>query len=261
MKKLFLAVAGLALLTGSAFAADMTPPPAPMYKAPPPPPPAVSWTGCYVNGGAGYGVWNIDQNEETDPGLAALTSTTTSGGRGWFGTAGGGCDYQFTLGSFGNFVVGVLGDYDLMDVHGQLVPPPLADVGSEKESSAWAVGGRLGYLVTPNLLTYTNAGFTETRFNSVTFNSSIAPFTPGVNGIPAQTYQGWFLGGGTEYALNWSWLPIRGLFWRNEYRFSTYEGKDVPLFGPGGALLPLAERTNPYTQTIATELVWKFNWQ
>lgn len=257
MKRFIIGFAGIALLTGSAFAADMAP--APVYKAPPPPPPAVSWTGCYVNGGGGYGVSNTDQNEETSPGFVSTTSTTTSGGRGWLGTVGAGCDYQFTLGNLGNFVVGVLADYDFMDVQGQMVPPPLADVGTEKESGAWSVGGRIGYLVTPNLLTYTNAGFTEARFNAVTFNLNVAPFTPGVNSIPSQTYQGWFLGGGTEYALNWSWLPVKGLFWRNEYRFSVYEGKDVPLFGAGGAPSGFAERTNPYTQTIVSELVWRFN--
>lgn len=39
---------------GAASAADMGMP----YKAPLPPPPVVSWTGCYVDGGWGYGVWN-----------------------------------------------------------------------------------------------------------------------------------------------------------------------------------------------------------
>jgi len=55
MKTLFAAsLTGLALLTGSALAADL--PPAPqVYKAPPVMAPAYSWTGCYVNGGFGYG--------------------------------------------------------------------------------------------------------------------------------------------------------------------------------------------------------------
>ena len=32
---------------------------------------------------------------------------------------------------------------------------------------------------------------------------------------------GWFLGGGTEYALNMDWIPIHGLFWRTEYRYAS----------------------------------------
>ncbi len=46
-----------ALAVGSAMAADM-PVKAPMLmKAPPP---AYSWTGCYIGGGGGYGMWNQD---------------------------------------------------------------------------------------------------------------------------------------------------------------------------------------------------------
>jgi outer membrane immunogenic protein len=60
MKKLLLAsITGLALASGSAFAADM-PVKAPYYKAPPPP--AYSWTGCYIDGGGGYGMYNQDSH-------------------------------------------------------------------------------------------------------------------------------------------------------------------------------------------------------
>jgi outer membrane immunogenic protein len=60
MKRLLLSsLAGLILTTGSALAADLSRP-APTYKAPPPPPPAVSWTGCYIDGGVGYGLWKQD---------------------------------------------------------------------------------------------------------------------------------------------------------------------------------------------------------
>ena len=39
--------------------------------------------------------------------------------------------------------------------------------GEEKEKNAWAVGGRIGYLVTPNVFTYWNGGYTETRFDQI----------------------------------------------------------------------------------------------
>jgi outer membrane immunogenic protein len=38
-------------------------------------------------------------------------------------------------------------------------------VGDEKMSSAWSVGGRVGWLVTPNLLTYFSGGYTEATFD------------------------------------------------------------------------------------------------
>ena len=71
MKRLLMAsLAGLALTTGSALAADLG---QPLYKAPPPPAPVTSWSGCYFDGGVGYGFWNQDHFSETDPGRLALT--------------------------------------------------------------------------------------------------------------------------------------------------------------------------------------------
>src|SRR5437879_1105920 len=103
MKKLALAVVAAAAFTGSAVAADM---PARTYsKAPPPAPIAVAnWTGCYVGGGGGYGLWNQENTLFVDPPLVAVrtpaSATATAGGRGYFGTVQGGCDYQFSLASW-----------------------------------------------------------------------------------------------------------------------------------------------------------------
>ena len=88
-------VAALVLTVHAASAADLG---LPIKSAPPPPPPGPNWTGCYVNGGGGYGMWNQDNYfEVSTPGLVPLSASATNGGRGWFGVAGGGCDYQFNL--------------------------------------------------------------------------------------------------------------------------------------------------------------------
>src|SRR5215472_16502454 len=170
MKKLLLAaVAVVVLAAGPVVAADLGRK-APAYIPPPAPPPP-TFTGCYVNGGGGYGLWNIDHF--SNPGLSGeqQTATTTSGGRGWLGTVGGGCDYQFGPGSgfWGNWVVGAFADYDFMDLHRNLLLSCGCGAGEEKETSAWAVGGRIGYLVTPNVFTYWNGGYTETRFDGINF--------------------------------------------------------------------------------------------
>jgi outer membrane immunogenic protein len=245
---------------GSTFAADL-----PM-KAAAPRSPVTTYTGCYLDVGAGYGMWNQDQLTETFPGLVPNTvATTTDGGRGWLGRFGGGCDYQLG-GDLSNWVVGAFGDYDVMNIKGT---NNLANVGAggafgpngfapEKERNAWYVGGRLGYLVTPALLTYASAGYTQTSFNqqNMTFLNGFGPLNAF---LPATTYQGWFVGGGTEYAMNFSWLPAQGLFWRNEYRFASYGAKDLPLLGPGAGV-GFGQHTTPSVQTITTSLVWKFNW-
>jgi len=239
----------------SAYAADMR---MPAYKSPAPvAPPPPSWTGCYVDGGGGYGLWNIDHNFQGNANIGGLTSSqSTSGGRGAFGIVGGGCDYQFT----NAWVVGLFADYEFMNLHRNL--EELGTAGNEKEKSAWGVGGRVGYLVTPNVYTYFDGGYTQTRFDQVNFSLNFTPFTP-FSSIPGHTYNGWFLGGGTEISLSGFFgLPLPpGLFLRNEYRFSTYNSAALPvtLAGAPGTVIG-NENLKPYVQTIWTALVYRFNW-
>jgi outer membrane immunogenic protein len=238
---------GLALASGSAFAADMP------LKAPYAPAP--SWTGCYVDGGGGYGLWKQDVYEESYPGLTQFGAQTTNGGGGWFGTAGLGCDYQFSR----TWVVGAFGDFDLMHLTGTAqgndgADP--ADYGNETEHWAWAVGARAGFLVNPAFLTYVNAGYTETRFDSFELFHDYPAVDEGLN-VAAHTYDGWFLGGGVEYALGW--LP--GLFVRTEYRYSSYSAANVPVLETAtGVASDFAMHSTKDVQTIGTELVWRFNY-
>jgi outer membrane immunogenic protein len=260
MKKLLLAaVASVVLTAGPAVAADLARK-APAYIPPAPPPP--SFTGCYVNGGAGYGLYNIDHFSQPTI-FGDFSTTSTSGGRGWLGTVGGGCDYQFGSGSgfWSNWAVGAFADYDFMDLHRNFALADDSGVGDAKEKSAWAVGGRIGYLVTPNVFTYWNGGYTETRFDQINLFDQDGDGTPfGV--IGAHTYHGWFIGGGTEIALSGLFgLPLpSGLFWRSEYRYSSFSSANLTVtpLCCGGTLG--VENMKPYVQTITTSLVWKFNW-
>lgn len=259
MKKLlFATIAGFALTAGSAMAADLGFP----FKAPPVPPAAISWTGCYVDGGLGYGLWNQDHTTSTTfgGGIPGTTISQTDGGRGWLGRAGAGCDYQVAP----RWVVGVLGDYDFMDLTGTNSPLEVSGGGfplsaNEKETGAWYVGARIGYLLTPSILTYADAGYTEARFASQSLTTNLG--VPIAFGYPAHTYDGWFLGGGTETALA-GFIPglPAGLFLRTEYRFSSYEGYDLPEIALAtGAADGNIEHTRPYVQTITTGIVWRFN--
>jgi outer membrane immunogenic protein len=87
---------------------------------------------------------------------------------GWAGSVAV-ADYQFGSGSgfWSNWVVGAFADYDFMNLHRNFAMADDSGVGNAKESSAWAVGGRIGYLVTPNVFTYWNGGYTETRFDQI----------------------------------------------------------------------------------------------
>jgi outer membrane immunogenic protein len=253
MSKLLLSAAAIAaLFTGPALSADM---PRPVTKAPPAPVAVYNWTGCYVKGGGGYGMWNQDTTEVADPSLAAIGSEIRTGGRGWFGTVGGGCDFQ--IGE--RWVIGAYGDYDFASLKGDLHVLPQNLVGSEKMKSAWAAGGRIGYLLTPAVLTYVSGGFTEARFNHVDLVAPVPVPAPVIRnvGVGSHTYSGWFVGSGFEYNLGW--LP--GLFWRTEYRFAQYDKDFLPVVVTAtGARSGIGVESEKSVQTIRSELVWRFNW-
>ena len=267
MKKLLVATAAvLTLSLGTADAADMA---RPVYKAPPPPPPPVySWTGCYIDAGVGYGMWNQDHTTTlfTAAGAVAVTSPVqeTSGGRGWLGRLGGGCDYQFTGPFGGSLLIGVFGDYDFMNLKSH----DFADFGivgfgaNEKESAAWYVGGRLGWVVTPQFVTFISGGWTGTRFDgaAVIGNTTNANPLAGtfIGFLPEHTFHGWFIGSGYEYQLGF--LP--GLTWKTEYRFAEYQSDTLALLNRPGFSLGggITVDSRKFVQTVTSSLVWRFNW-
>ena len=259
MKKLVLALAAVAALTAPALAADMAP--RPYTKAPVAVAPVVNWTGCYVGGGGGYGLWNQENTSYSDRNLLAGTGprvqtsdTSTAGGRGYLGTVQAGCDYQFGLGSW-NLLVGAFGDYDFESLKGRLNLPASTLFGDEKMSSSWTAGGRVGWLITQNLLTYFSGGYTEARFDQVNFHGNLNP--PPIIYMNGRTYKGWFLGAGDEYALNF--LP--GLFWKTEYRLAEFDTRTNPLFFTGTSTLTTdSVDSKKWVQTIRSELVYRFNW-
>ena len=235
-----------ALVGGNAMAADM------FVKAPPAP--VYNWTGCYLGAGGGYGMWNQDSFLETSPALVQITTTQTNSGRGWFGTVGGGCDYQVNS----NIVIGALADGDWGSVKGTYSDGEnLFSQGSETMQSAWYVGGRVGWLVTPTVLTYWEGGYTQAHFSEIDLFTSGIPSFPEGRDIAAHTYSGWFLGGGFDYAL-----PIlSGLFLRTDYRYSTYGAADLPeIITATGVPTTTAVNSQKYVQTVRSELIFQFNW-
>jgi outer membrane immunogenic protein len=262
MKKVIVALVAAAAFTGPALAADMAAK-APMRAAPVAYAP--SWTGCYVGGGGGYGMFT-QENVTYLPTVPRtdLTSQWDTGGRGWFGTVQGGCDYQFSAGLPWNLVIGAFADYDFADIKGEPTNPWSGLGGREKLSSQWAVGGRVGATITPSLLVYFVGGYTEAKFDRLdlfakTINN-IAGLPIGADAgvyVPGQTYKGWFLGAGDEYAL--SVLP--GLFWKTEYRFSDLDRATTrSYFTATNAWTGVNEDQKNYVHTVRSELVYRFNW-
>ncbi|HXW29513.1 MAG TPA: porin family protein [Xanthobacteraceae bacterium] len=249
-KFLFAATALVAFATvGSAGAADL--PAEPAYKTPAAVAPGFSWTGCYLGAGGGYGTWTDNATYETFPALTPLSQTVTSGGKGWFGTGQIGCDYQF-----GRLVVGAFGDGDVGSIKGNMLVPYSGEAGNANESSAWAAGGRVGLVVWPKFLAYVSGGYTEAHFDQLNLtNVNLTVPSPGLYTV-ANTYNGWFLGTGYEYGLDF--LP--GLFWKTEYRYASYSAVDLPMLLPGGVPSGVGFNSQKAIQTIRSELVWRFSW-
>jgi outer membrane immunogenic protein len=234
VKKLALHVAAISLLlAGTAAAADLRRP-APLKAPAPAPVVTYSWTGCYVGAGGGYGMFNQDATV-----VGELESTF--GGRGWFGTVQVGCDYQIAP----SIVIGAFADYDFASIKGDILHVEGVLSAEEKLKSAWAAGGRIGWLPFPQLLTFVSGGYTEARFGAVNFIDGLS--------IAKHTYSGWFIGTGYEYGI--SFLP--GLFWKTEYRFADYGKEDVAVLFDATQVGSI--ESHKYTHMVRSELVWRFN--
>jgi outer membrane immunogenic protein len=251
MRRRILGLLALALGLGfaqAASAADM-PAKAPVYKAPPAA--AVNWTGFYINGGFGYGLWSADSTTQFIGAGCIVCVNEHQGGKGWLGVIGAGYDYQFAP----SFLAGVFGDYNFSSLKGSIQDPVPETVGEIKQTSAWAVGARLGWIVTPDFLAYVNGGYTSAHFSGANLVSGLSGAPAGVSTSGFDAH-GWFIGGGTENTMS-GFLGVfgPGWFWRNEYRYASYDNQLVPEVGNA----PIAINFKPAVQTITSELVYKLN--
>jgi outer membrane immunogenic protein len=246
MKKVLLgSVAAMALAT-SANSADL---PQKVFTKAPLTRPDSSWTGFYLFGGGGYGLWAADQ--QVDPGLLPMDPLRT-GGRGYFGTIGGGYDLQFSS----SWVAGIFADAQFGSMQGTYNASMMVGAtASPKNTLNYAAGGRIGYLIAPNALSYVNAGYSYAEFSGSTLSSPNVPMS-----FPTAKFNldGWFVGGGVEHSLDIFGLSLPGLFMKTEYRLAEYGHKNViitdgPFAGPLGTF-------KPYVQTVSTSLVYRFNW-
>src|SRR4051812_50079052 len=98
-------------------------------------------------------------------------------------------------------------------------------------SETTGVGPRVVVSVTwrcPGCSPYVNGGWTEANFTRTSFLDAVTGGAAGIE-LPGQRREGWFLGGGTEYAFNF--LP--GLFLKSEYRFADFGNRNSDLFWDG----------------------------
>jgi len=248
MKKLLLALTAVAAFTGSALAADL---PARTYTKAPPPVVAPSWTGFYIFGGGGYGLWDSNTDTRTTAG-GLLTVQQRTGGDGYFGTAGVGYDWQFNH----SWVAGVFADGQFGSIRGTNEDFFSNIAGRMSDRTNAAAGVRLGYLVAPNVLSYVNGGYSYAQFSSTNLLT--------IGGVPAASLpsfnrNGWFAGGGVENNLDIFGISAPGWFMKTEYRVAEYNRATLAE-SVGGVPNGLAVTADPIVQTVSTSLVYRFNW-
>jgi outer membrane immunogenic protein len=260
MQKLVVALAALAAFTGSASAADLAARPytkAPMME------PAYNWTGFYIFGGGGGGIWDAKTNIVTSPGGTPLNRDSRMGGDGFFGTVGIGYDWQFS----GSWVAGIFADGQFGSLRGSIVRP-IAGVGAvegqEKLRTSWAAGVRLGYLVAPNVYSYVNGGYSGSEWSGASY-SGLGFAGTGATVFTTDSFHrnGWFVGGGVENSLNIFGIAAPGWFMKTEYRSAFYDRITLPeTFTPafGGGPTGFGPTFKPIVQTVSTSLVYRFNW-
>jgi len=246
MKKILLASAALAALSfaTSASAADLGA--APYVKAAPPVA-ALNWTGLYIFGGAGGGLWTADNNS---PG----NRTQRLGGDGWYGTVGIGYDWQLNS----KWVLGLFGDAQFGEVKGSMEDSAQNLEGAVKLRNAYAAGARLGYLVAPNVLSYVNAGWAGSDWSGATMTT----LDKDVFGAKTGSFStnGWFVGGGVENNLDFFGISAPGWFMKTEYRAAYYDNVNLNETDAKGVTLNRQLNFKPWTQNVSTSLVYRFNW-
>jgi outer membrane immunogenic protein len=229
----------------------------PYTKAPAPVMAAPSWTGFYIFGGGGAGLWAADTTiQTTATTVCILCVNQRQGGSGWFGTVGAGYDWQVSP----TWVVGILADGQFGEIKGTIQDQIPFWAGSEKLKTSWAAGARVGYLVAPNVLSYVNAGYSGSNWSGTTLVNTF-------NGAPAGAHtnsfnrNGVFVGGGVENNLDIFGITAPGWFMKTEYRSAFYDRKAINELADGtNALVGRDITFKPWTQTISTSLVYRFNW-
>jgi outer membrane immunogenic protein len=185
MRRLGLALLATTVLVGSASAADIR---RPAYKAPMLAPVSVyNWTGFYVGVNVGYS-WG--RQDATLDGFGSVGSSHVNGIIG-----GGQIGYNWQI---NNIVLGLETDFQGSGQRGDGGVPGVATFTNRLD---WfgTVRGRLGYAF-DRWLPYVTGGWAYGHGDFSGIVTGVGPFSA------SNTYSGWTVGGGLEYAFlnNWS---------------------------------------------------------
>lgn len=231
MKTLITGLTLGALLTGSAYAADLsvyTPAPdvpsTPVYSDP-----GIDWTGFYAGVYGAYG-----RGENTTTNGANTTGIPTDGLSGGI-TAGANMQYD-------KFVFGVEGDIGLNGQSGDTTCTGSAATCASDYDWNGTLRARVGYAFDP-VLVYATGGLAVARINTTT-----SPAAGGTSGSFSDTYAGWTVGAGVEAAVT------EQLSAKVEYAYSDFGDRTAPA----GTLNTTSTTVSPTSHAIKAGLNFRF---
>jgi outer membrane immunogenic protein len=271
MMRLTFAAAALAAsvcTAGAALAADVYDPGS-LKDAPMPAPVEVyGWDGISIGAGVGGAFLNYDGGmagvfDVTPPGVADAFAFPLDDDDGTiFGTVQLG--YDRTLPS--RFLIGVLADYDFSggtdtSFGGTALlatgapGDALSFAGTAEVDNSWTLGGRLGYLATPDVLLYGLVGWTHADLDvSGVFSTTVGGGVP-VAFSAEESMDSLTLGAGIETMLG------RGFSLKLEYRYTDLDGlaEATALTGIAGGISDGDAVTAVDTDlhTIRAVLTWR----
>jgi outer membrane immunogenic protein len=104
-----------------------------------------------------------------------------------------------------------------------------------------------------------NGGYSGSQWSgsTLTFQSAIVPAATTTGSF---TRNGFFVGGGVENNLDIFGINIPGLFMKTEYRAAYYGTQTLPEATIPAFPLNQSITFKPWTETVSTSLVYRFNW-
>lgn len=225
-----------ALMSSSAFAADVLPAPypppvpPPVYPPPPPPaPPPYSWTGIYGGANVGWGFATITDTGTISGGLLGGASASGSGSKNAI-LGGGQIGYNYQI---NQFVLGVEGDFD----YSGLSSSSSAGIVSQTANSQWLATARVraGYAI-DRVMFYGTGGLAVVPVSDSLTAAGFSIYSASSDNL------GWTIGAGVEGAV------LQNVTVRIEY---LYVRSSFTLSGP----LSIVGGTLSYAGTFSENVV------
>jgi outer membrane immunogenic protein len=198
---------------------------------------AYNWTGIYGGGSLG-GAWSTEgpyRFVDVIPNSFATTGNANS----WAGSLLLGAQWQWQ-----NIVFGVEGNIYALDLKNTGICPNVAVRCQVKTTQSWTIGPRLGWAFN-NWLLYGTGGWASSQLKSLVLFPA-----GGIVDAGSANHDGWFAGGGVEYAL------VQNMIVGVEYTHINADEKlqaSVPLTGLDDRIVSVK------IDTVRARLSVKFN--